>query len=88
MSIKRLFVAQPLDILGSVRIDMLQRSRELVIKPLDHGNDAARDFECFTSYRLRWLLIIFPFLGILEDHHVTVALKLLEKSAVFLLSPV
>ena len=73
------FISQTLDILGGVRIDVLERAGELIIEPLGKGHDAAGDLEDLARGNGWQLLIILPFLGILDNDNVTGVLEDLKQ---------
>lgn len=58
---------------------MLERTCELVVEPLNEGGNASGDLEDLLRGDGRQFLIVFPFLGVLDDDNVLVGLKNLEK---------
>jgi hypothetical protein len=72
-------VCQAVHILGGVGIDVLERTSELVVEPLNEGGNASGDPEDLFRGDGRQLLIVFPLLGVLDDNNVLVGLQNLEK---------
>lgn len=79
-------ILQPLDVLGGVGVDALERANELIVKSLNVRDDAAGNLDVLlTSLQSRGLLVIIPLLGVLNDNVVTVLLEDLEEAREFLL---
>jgi hypothetical protein len=53
-----------------VGIDVLKRPRELIVEPLDKGHCAAGDLEDFALGNGRWLVVVLPLLGALDNDNI------------------
>ena len=63
-----LLVAEPLDVLGGVRVNVLQALCEFIIKSVDEGNERPTDLDYFTRLRLRSGIVIGDILSILDNN--------------------
>jgi hypothetical protein len=64
-----------------VRVNVLQRAGELVVEPLDEGYNAAGNAED-VAIANRWqLVVVLPFLGVLDDNNLVGVLENLEELA-------
>jgi hypothetical protein len=68
-------------------VDVLERTCELVIEPLDEGCHASGDLEDLLIGKGRELLVILPLLCVLNNNDVPVVLENLEQLGEVLLSP-
>jgi hypothetical protein len=84
LGVQQGLVGQPLDVLGCVGVDVLQRAGELVVEPLDKGHDAAGDAEDLAFANRGQLVVVLPLLGVLDDDNLVVVLEDLEQLAVLL----
>lgn len=87
LSVQRALVCKALNVLGCVRVDMLERAGELIIEPLDERHNAAGDLEKLTLLDGRCLLIVLPLLSALDDNDFVAVLEDLEKLAKLLVGP-
>jgi len=71
-----------------VRVNVLEGTGELVIEPLDKGNDASRDAEDLARCDGRQLLVILPLLGVLDDDNLFAVLKNLQELSELLIGTV
>jgi hypothetical protein len=87
LSVQQSLVGQPLNILGSVGIDVLQRARQLVIEPLDERYYAAGDAEDLARVDWGQLVVVLPLFGVLDDDNLLCVLEDLQKLAELLVGP-
>lgn len=66
---------------------MLERTSELVIEPLNEGNDASWDAEDLAGRDGRQLLVILPLLGVLNDDNLLAVLENLQELSKLLVGP-
>jgi hypothetical protein len=71
-----------------VRVDVLERAGELVVKSLNEGYDAAGNAEDLAGFDVGQLLVVFPLLGVLDDDNLIAVLENLEELAELLVGPV
>lgn len=72
--VESLLVAETFDILCGMRIDMLQRPCEFIVKAFNDRHNATGNFQFLPWSGLGWLLIIFPCFCILDNYYVAVLL--------------
>lgn len=87
LGIQQRLVGQPLNVLGRVRVNVLERASELVIEPLDKGNNASWDAEDLARCDGRQLLVVLPLLGVFNDNNLVAVLEDLEQLAKLLVGP-
>jgi hypothetical protein len=87
LSVQQSLVGQPLNVLGSMGIDVLQRARQLVIEPLDERYHAAGDAEDLARVDWGQLVVVLPLFGVLDDDNLLCVLEDLQKLAEFLVGP-
>jgi hypothetical protein len=78
LGVQQCLVRQSLDILGSVRVDVLQRAGKLVVEPLYERHDTAGNAEDGASLDRGQLVIVLPLLGVLDDDDLLGVLKNLQ----------
>jgi hypothetical protein len=81
LSVQQRLVGQSLDVLSSVRVDVLQRAGKLVVEPLHERYDAARNAEDLASTDRGQLVVVLPLFGVLNDNNLRGVLENLEKLA-------
>ena len=84
-SVQGALVGQAVDVLGRMRVDVLERTGQLVVEPLDERNDAARDLEDLALGDGGLLVIVFPLLGTLDHDNLLGALERLQELVELLL---
>jgi hypothetical protein len=81
LGVQQSLIGQSLDVLGGVRVNMLQRAGKLVIESLDERDNAAGNAEDLARTDRGQLLVVLPFLGVLNDNNLRGVLENLEKLA-------
>lgn len=88
LGVQGALVGQALNVLGRVGVDVLERAGELVIEPLDKGDDAAGNAEDLAGGDGGDLLVVLPLLGVLDDNNLVAGLEDLEQLAKLLVGAV
>lgn len=81
LSVQGALVCKALNILGGVRVDLLERAGQFIIEPLNERDDAAGNLEELTLLDNRCLLIVLPFFSTLNDNNLLALLENLEELA-------
>jgi hypothetical protein len=81
LRVQQSLIRQPLNVLGSVGVNVLQRAGKLVIEPLNKGDNAAGNAEDLVTTDRGQLVVVLPLFGILNDHNLGGVLEDLEKLA-------
>ena len=85
VGVESALVSQPLDVLRSVRVDVLEHAGKLIIETLDEGRNAARNLEDLARGDGGELLVILPLLSALGDHNLLVVLEDFQETGDLLL---
>lgn len=85
--VQRALISQALNVLGCVRVDVLERSGQLIVKTLDERHHAARNLDVLLAFgQDRRHIIVLPLLGILNNNVLAVLVQSAQKLRDFLLS--
>lgn len=87
LSVQGTLICETLDVFGCVRINVLEGTSELIVEPLDERHNAAGDLEDLALLNDGCLLIVLPFLSVLDDNNLLAVLECLKQLAELLVSP-
>jgi hypothetical protein len=87
LGVQRALVCETLNIFGRVGVDVLKRAGELVVEPLDKRDNAAGNAEDLALVDCGCLLVVLPFLGVLDDNNLVAGLENLQQFTELLVSP-
>lgn len=88
LGVQQGLVCQTLNVLGCVGVDVLQRTCELVVEPLNERHNTAGNAEDRALFDRGQLVIILPLLGVLDDDNLLGVLEDLEELAELLVRTV